>query len=161
MQTATIPAPQLEQRGEQPYAALRLPVTADRFEAAVDAGWLELFARLSDAGVDPAGDPFIRYLAIDPGGRSLEIELGVPVSAPVEGDELIRPGLLPAGRYLTLRHTGPRVREAHAALVEWAAANGVELDGRQTAGGTAWWRSRLERYLDPARDEIELACLTA
>jgi DNA gyrase inhibitor GyrI len=160
MQTVTLVEPRLEQRRAQPYAALRLPVSADRFEAAVDAGWLELFARLSDARVEVAGAPFVRYLAIDPGGHRLEIELGVPVDAPIKGDDLIRPGELPAGRYVTLRHTGQLSAAAHEALVEWAARHGVELDGRETADGTAWWRGRLERHLDPARDEVEIAYLT-
>jgi len=57
-------------------------------------------------GITPAGPPLIRYLVIDMAGE-LQIELGVPVTAPVTASGRVQPGVLPEGRYAVLRHTGP------------------------------------------------------
>jgi len=46
------------------------------------------------------------YLVIDMTGE-LQLELAVPVAAPVTAGGRVRPGTLPEGRYAVLRHTGP------------------------------------------------------
>ncbi len=77
--------PQIQQRAEQPYAGIRMPVTMASLADAVDSGFPELFGWLQEHGIAPAGPPFIRYLVIDM-EAGLEIELGVPVAAAVEPD---------------------------------------------------------------------------
>jgi len=73
---------------------------------AVDTGFPEVIAWLTKHGVTPTGPPFIRYLVIDM-ATELEIELAVPVGGEVEGNGRVRFDVLPAGRYVTLRHVGP------------------------------------------------------
>ena len=68
----------------------------DGLSGAVDSGFPELFGWLASNGIAPSGPPFIRYLVIDMAGE-LQIELGVPVGAPVTGSGRIQPGVLPAG----------------------------------------------------------------
>jgi hypothetical protein len=77
--------------------------------------------------------------------------------------------LLPAGRYIVLRHVGryDGVVAGNAALLDWASDHAIALDSWDTAGGTAW-RSRVEHYLtnpaaepDPAKWETDIAYLTA
>src|SRR5262249_60222583 len=94
----------------------------------------------------PAGPPLIRYLVIDMAGE-LQLELGVPVAAPVAASGRVQPGVLPEGRYAVLRHTGPYdgLMASNAALLQWARDNGVEFDTRDTPQGTAW-RGRAEHY---------------
>ena len=160
--------PQIQARAAQPYVAIRRTVTMDGISGAVDEAFPELFGWLAGNGIAVGGAPFIRYLVIDMAGE-LQIELGVPVSAPVAGSGRIQPGVLPAGRYAVLRHTGPYdgLVASHAALQQWAAEHGVQFDTHDTAQGSAWG-GRVEHYLtdpsqepDPAKWETDVAYLTA
>jgi effector-binding domain-containing protein len=87
------------------------------------------------------------------------------------GTERIRPGVLPGGRYVVLRHIGPYdgrdgLIPANAALQQWAQDHGLEFDMKDTPEGSAW-ASRFEQYLtdpsaepDPASWETDVAYLT-
>ena len=161
------PQPQIQPRAAQPYAGIPATVTMDTISTAVDSAFPELFGWLASQGIAPAGPPFIRYLVIDMAG-DLRIELGVPVSAPVAGAGRIKPGVLPAGSYAVLRHTGPYdgLVASNAALQQWAADHGVRFDTHETGQGSAWG-GRVEHYLtdpsqepDPARWETDVAYLT-
>ena len=128
--------PQIQARAAQPYAAIRRTVTMDGISGAVDEAFPELFGWLAGNGIAPGGPPFIRYLVIDMAAE-LEIELAVPVGAPVAGSGRVRPGVLPEGRYAVLRHTGPYdgLIASNAALQRWAREHGVEFDTWDTARG--------------------------
>jgi len=160
--------PHVEQRAGQPYAGIRMRVTMAGLAGSVDQGFPELFGWLAGHGAVPAGPPFIRYHVIDM-DRELDIELGVPADVTPDGGARVRPGVLPAGRYVVLRHTGPYdgLIASNAALQEWAAEHGMALDSWDAPGGTAWC-GRVEHYLtnpaaepDPAKWEVDVAYLTA
>jgi effector-binding domain-containing protein len=159
--------PQIQERAAQDYAAIPMTVTMDGLPAAVDEGFPELFGWLGGQGIAPAGPPFIRYRVIDMAAK-MQIELAVPVAAPVTGSGRVQPGSLPAGRYAVLRHTGPYdgLIASNAALQDWAQRHGIQFDAWDTPEGSAW-RSRAEHYLtdprtepDPARWETDVAYLT-
>jgi effector-binding domain-containing protein len=159
--------PRIEERAAQPYAGIRRRVTMDGLGGAIDEALPELFGWLAARGVPPAGPPFIRYHVIDM-DRELDVEMAVPAVVTAD-DGRIRAGVLPAGRYAVLRHTGPYdgLIASNAALLRWADEQGVELDSWETADGTAW-RGRAEHYLtnpaeepDPAKWETDVAFLTA
>ena len=96
----------IELRAAQPYAGIGVRVSMDGLSGAVDEAFPELFGWLAAQDIPVAGPPFIRYLVIDMAAE-LQIELAVPVSVEISGSGRIQPGVLPAGRYVTLRHTGP------------------------------------------------------
>jgi effector-binding domain-containing protein len=159
--------PQVQARAAQHYAGIPVTVTMDGLSAAVDSGLPELFGWLASQGIAPAGPPFISYLVIDMAGK-MQIELGVPVAAPVTASGRVQPGSLPEGKYLVLRHTGPYhgLIASNAALQQWAREHQIEFDTWDTADGSAW-RSRAEHYLtnpaaepDPAKWETDVAYLT-
>jgi effector-binding domain-containing protein len=116
-----ITEPKLEQRAEQPYAAIPIRVTMSQIGSVCPPLVGEVFGWLGKHGVAPKGAPFFRYLVIDMAGE-LEMEVGVPVATAVAGDDRVKGGVFPAGRYATLVHTGP-----YPAL---EGATGVP-DGRQ------------------------------
>jgi effector-binding domain-containing protein len=156
----------VELRAAQPYAGIRMRVTMDGLPGAVDEAFPELFGWLAAQDVPPAGPPFIRYLVIDMAAE-LQIELAVPVSADISGAERVQPGVLPAGRYVSLRHTGPYdgLIASNAALQQWALQQGVVFDNWDTPAGSVW-RGRAEHYLtnpaaepDPAKWEVDVAYL--
>jgi hypothetical protein len=70
--------PAIGQRGEVPYAGIRMQFPMDGFAAAVDEAFPELFGWLAEHGVRPAGPPFIRYHVIDMPAE-LDVDFGVPV----------------------------------------------------------------------------------
>ena len=160
--------PNVEDRGEQPYAAINVRVSMDEVGAVVPPLIAEVFDWLARRGIDPAGPPFFRFLVIDMATK-MEIDAGVPVAVPPTGDDRVRSGSLPAGRYATAIHTGPPAGlvDATAELLGWAQANGVTW---QVSGSPAgeFWAARVEFYLTDPRDEpdmtkwqTELAFLTA
>jgi effector-binding domain-containing protein len=135
--------PQIQQRDEQRYLAIRSDVT-DGIPSVVDHSFPRLFAWLGQHGVEPAGPPFIRYLEVDSNGEPLEIEVAAPVAAgAAEGDDTVRADTLPAGRYATLMHIGPYrhddvpdLGDAQAALRSWTEEQGI-VTGRPSERGSS------------------------
>jgi GyrI-like small molecule binding domain len=132
--------PRIEKRAAQPYVGLVREVTAGVPDA-VDGAFPELVGWLSEHRVEPAGTPFIRTLEADRDGEALELEVGFPVDAPVAAGGPVRAGVLPAGRYLTVVHTGPYRSEterdiavARAALTAWAAEREIVYSTRSERG---------------------------
>ena len=150
--------PQLQQRAAQPYLAIHARVSSEaEFRHAADTGFPELFGWLGEHGVEPAGPIFIRYSA-----DSDDIELGVPVAPGVAGDERVRAGELPAGRWATFVHVGPYRSETEPDLAAGRATLEAWADAQGLARG-----DYVEHYVkgpveepDHARWETELACLT-
>ena len=154
---------EVTERAAQPYAGTVTRVPMSKVYTVGDR-LPEVYAFLAARGVEPAGPPFWRYLVIDM-ERELEIEAGVPVAGPVDGDGDIRAGVLPAGRYVTVTHVGhpDELMEATRELLEWADAQRLTFDRADSPDGDAWV-SRLEIYKsDPAQEpdmtkwETELA----
>ena len=117
----------------QPGAwALVIPATVD----AVGIGDLlkellpEVFLFAVANGAAPAGRPFTRYMAWNPGG-TVELEAGVPVLKPLEGNGRIQCVELDDTRAAVVTHTGPYddLGEAYAALGAWVKENGLETAG--------------------------------
>ncbi len=142
--------PTIEVRPEQPYLAIPVEVAMREFDPAI-AAIDDLFSWLGQRGIAPAGPLFFRYHALgdmDMASR-FRIEVGVPLAAVEPGDEGVVPGVITAGRYATLVHTGDpdRLVEAHAALQAWAAARDLRVE----RSDDDVWGGRFEFYLtDPA-----------
>jgi effector-binding domain-containing protein len=145
-----MPEPTIVQRAAQPYVSITGLVTMQRIPEIADR-MPEVFRWLGERGIPDAGPPFFKYNVIDM-ERELEIEVGVPVADALAGDDVVRPGVLPAGRYATVTHVGhpQQLIEATAALLEWAGKQGLSWDVAQTDRGERWG-CRLEVYKsDPA-----------
>lgn len=140
-------SPTIEKRVDQPYAAIPVSVRIEELGSVVPPLTGQVFDWLAARGIAPTGPPFWRYVVVDMENR-LELETGVPVTSLIEGDGEVRTGLLPAGRYATVVHTGhpDTLVTATSDLLQWGSAHAVEWD----ADGNRW-RCRLEEYLsDPA-----------
>jgi len=140
-------APQIVTRAEQqPYVAIRGHVTMAEI-GAFAVRTPEVCAWL----------PFLKYNVIDM-MRQLEIDNGVPVAAPVDGDGDVIAGAVPPGRYATVSHTGhpSELMGATKALLDWAAAQGLAWDVSPDAGGERWG-GRVEYYLTDPREEPDMS----
>jgi effector-binding domain-containing protein len=88
--------------------------------------------------------------------RELEMETGVPIATAVDGDDDVVAGVLPAGRYATVTHTGhpSELVGVTGALLDWAAEQGLTWDMSPSEDGERWG-ARLEFYLtDPAEEPV-------
>jgi effector-binding domain-containing protein len=148
--------PTIVDRPAAPYAAIRVVVTMDQLGAVVPPLNGEVFRWLGGRGLTPVGPPFWKYNVIDM-QRGLEIEAGATVAEPVSGDERVLGGVLPAGRYVTMRHVGhpSTLMAATASLLAWAAARNLVWDKEATPQGERWG-ARLEIYLTDPQEEPDM-----
>jgi effector-binding domain-containing protein len=140
-------SPTIETRMDRPYAAIPVSVRMEELGSVVPPLTGQVVDWLGAQGVAPAGPPFWRYLVVDMENK-LELETGVPVASLVEGNGKIRTGVLPAGRYATVVHTGhpDTLVTATRDLLQWASEHALEWDSDGNR-----WGCRLEEYLsDPA-----------
>lgn len=138
------------EEGAQPYVAVTGAVTMDTIPAIADR-FGEVEAWLAARGVEPAGPPFFRYRVIDM-ERRLVMEAGFPTAAALDGEGEVRPGLLPAGRYVTTTYVGhpADLVRVTGELLAWAQAQGLAFDVRPGEDGEVWG-ARLEwMETDPA-----------
>jgi effector-binding domain-containing protein len=154
--------PEIAQRTEQPYVAIRALVTMQTLGEVLPGLHPEVRRWLRSQGVQPAGQPFYKYNVIDM-DRQLEVEAGFPVPAPVTGEGQVLAAVLPGGRYATLWHTGhpDTLVGATRTLLDWAAQQALAWDVTSTPDDERWG-CRLEIYHDePGQDmsewETELA----
>ena len=145
-------APKIIVRDDQPFAAIRIEL--NRLDIPMLAPPLigEVAAWLERRGIKPAGAPFFSYTGMGPGER-LEMEVGFPTAEQVQADGRVIAGIIPRGRFATLRYTGPYVGlyEANMALGEWLAAQGESPGGGSAPGRYA--AAHLEIYeTDPATE---------
>lgn len=156
--------PKLEDRKEQGYMGIRTQVTMDEMSPGVIPQLIgEVFGWLEKHDVAPGGAPFMRFHVINM-AANMDIEIGVPVASDQAGDDRVRPGVLPAGRYASLIYTGvTNGMPANKALLDWGAEQGLVWDRWDVEEGDAF-RSRFESFLtgpeddpDPANWETEVA----
>jgi len=149
--TSTRETPAVVERAAQPYAAIRRQVTMAQMDEVLPPLNDQVFDWLSAHGGQPAGPPFWRYRVIDM-ANLLDIEVGVTTTDPLEPDGEIVTGTLPAGRYVSVEHTGhpDSLMPATKELLDWAEEQGLVFDHSEQEDGDHW-ACRLELYLtDPA-----------
>lgn len=162
-----ITEPSIENRTEQPYVGIRARVAIPDIGTVLPPLHREVADWLENQGVAPAGAPFFRYLVINMESES-EIEVGIPVASALSGNGRIQAGLLPAGHYATLTHTGeyPGLYDATRELLAWADKHGIQWQKSPSEHGEVW-RARVEFYLnhdtepDPTKRQAQLAFLVA
>jgi effector-binding domain-containing protein len=86
---------------------------------------------LAEREVPIVGPPFARYHVIHPEHEGFEVEAGVPVGAPIDGDGDVAASSLPGGPHATTLHVGPYedLPAAYDAVAAWIAERGGEPAG--------------------------------
>jgi effector-binding domain-containing protein len=147
-----ITEPKLEDRKEQPYVGIRTQTPWTEFSRVIPQLLGEVFAWLQQLQVAPDGPPFMRYYVINMEAK-MDVELGVPVANALSGNDRVRPGVLPAGRYASLVYTGVKNGiEGNGALLNWGAEKGLVWDRWDVENGDAF-AARVEFYLTDPADE--------
>ena len=96
------------------------------------------------------GHTFFRLHVVDMDGP-MDVEVGVLTDEAVAGDDRVRAGVLPAGRYATLTYVN-HGRRANGALRDWAQEQGLPLDRTDSPEGERFG-CRYEAYLTDPRTE--------
>jgi effector-binding domain-containing protein len=147
MPATIVREPRVDERPEQLTMGIRIQTPMTGMSKEATRLFKEIFAWAEKNDVEEAGAPFLRLHVIDMKGE-MDIEVGIPVKQHVPGDERVKPGVLPAGRYANLVYTGPGIA-GNKVLILWARANGLEWDRWDDPKGDGF-RSRYESYLtDP------------
>ena len=114
--------------GETLVASRRLTIQARaELPAALERLAREVTAKRSSAAI--TGPPFVLFHFITSVEDGSDVEVGVPVTLPVE-TAWVSSRLLPALEVLSLRHTGPleKLGESYGKLYGFASAHGVVSD---------------------------------
>lgn len=141
--------PKLEQRPKQRYAAIRERVSTDALGDVIPRLLSEVYRRLGTCGIDAVGGPLVRYLFVDYGTATVEIDVGVPIAPSIAlRGARVRSGVVPSGTFVTLSHRGSYARLAAttARLLVWGRHRGLRWQVHEESR-IAFWRGRVERYL--------------
>jgi effector-binding domain-containing protein len=142
--------PRVVQRPEIRYVGIRRVTPFRGMLSQRDELLAQLFDWLGRNDAADAGPAFLRLHVIDMQGP-MDLEVGAITEKPMTGDDRVRPGLLPAGRYATMTYRD-HARRANGHLIEWAAANGHAFDRRDDPAGDLF-ACRYEAYRTDPRTE--------
>jgi effector-binding domain-containing protein len=140
--------------GPQPIATIRSVTPAARVSAALGQILPEVWAYVAGQGKQPAGPPFTRYHGDFT--ETVELEAGLPVAEPIEGNGRVQAGELPGGPVASIMHIGhyDTLSETYDALAVWMAAEG------RVPGGPFWevYLTDPQEVPDPAEWQTEIIC---
>lgn len=145
-----IGAPGIEHRAAKHYVGIRIVTSFDGMFAQTDKLFKELRKWVNAQGLAEQGPYFLRYHVIDMKGL-MDVEAGFVVTSQQVGDERVKSGVLPAGRYAHLTYSRYALR-GNQALLTWVKEQKLNVDREDTSKGDAF-ACRYEAYLTDYRTE--------
>jgi effector-binding domain-containing protein len=145
-----IGAPGIDQRTARQYVGLRIITPFRGMFAQTDKLFKELRQWVNTQGLADQGPYFLRYHVIDMKGL-MDVEAGFVVTSQQAGDERVKSGVLPAGRYAHLTYSRYALRGNQALLI-WMKEKKLEVDREDTSKGEVFG-CRYEAYLTDYRTE--------
>lgn len=144
--------PELRELSPQEAAAIHAETSIPELPAAIGELFAEVFKTVTEAGMEPAGMPFVRYL--DMSADRLVVEVGVPVPGRVKGAGRVHPYRLPGGTVAVGQHYGPYegLGESYEALGRWVGEHGKRPAG---AMWESYWTDP-QSEPDPAKWRTEI-----
>jgi effector-binding domain-containing protein len=145
--------PSVETKADQPFAAIELTLAQPEISGTAPPLIQDVIDWVKAKGGELTGPPFFNYVAFLPGGK-MTMHVGMPTAKVLAGDDKIKTGSIPAGRYAVVTHTGPyhELYEANMELDKWARDKGFEFAGEEK-GDKFVGATRLEIYhKDPGED---------
>jgi effector-binding domain-containing protein len=145
-----ITEPKISFHDERKYVGIRVKTPFNGMFAMVDKLLKELRNWVKAHRVADEGPFFLRYHVIDMEGM-MDIELGFIVQETQEGDDRVKPNVLPKGRYASLTYTRYAMR-GNKALIGWINEKNIGIDRWNDKEGDAF-ACRYEAYLTDYRIE--------
>jgi effector-binding domain-containing protein len=95
----------------------------------IGESYCKITAYLGELGEQPAGMPYAAYYNLDM--QDMDLEMGFPVARQLPGKGEIKPGIIPAGKYVTCLYQGPysQMERAYNEIFKWLQENNRELTG--------------------------------
>jgi effector-binding domain-containing protein len=155
--TNMIDTPAVTATDAQPTAVIHLTVPRAEIQQVMGPAHQELFSTLAAQGVKPTGALFSRHFRMDP--TTFDLEVGVPVSAPITPTGRVTNSQLPAARRVarTVYRGGYEgLGAAWGELEGWIKREGhqaapdlweVYAAGPESGSDPAGWRTELNRPL--------------
>jgi effector-binding domain-containing protein len=151
-----IETPHLTRAEPQQAAVIHVTIPRAQIQEVMGAGIGELMAVVKAQGVGPAGPVFAHYLAMP--SDTFDLEIGVPVAAPVNPAGRVKPGTLPGGLVArTVLHGNyDGLADGWGEFMNWIAAGGharapdlweVYVKGPESGNDPAAWRTELNQPL--------------
>jgi effector-binding domain-containing protein len=105
--------------------------TEEDLPATLGRAFGELYERIGDAHVEPAGEPFVVYLESSKPGVRWEMDICAPVSARVRESADFGFMEMPAGRVVSYLHIGPYqdLGQAYEAIQRYVKEQGLTVAG--------------------------------
>ena len=147
---------QVTESPAQIAAVIRFKIPQQELPSVMGPAIDELLAALQAQGITPTGPFFNHYLSMESG--IFDLEVGVPVSAPISPAGRVKPGQLPAAKVIRAIYHGPYEGLHHAwrEFGELARAQGHKpagglwesyLVGPETSPDSTTWRTELNQPL--------------
>lgn len=114
----------------------------------------EVLGWLAARRIPLVGPPMYRYWVVGDADTEFRLDVAAPVAEPVDGDDRVRPGSVPVGRYVTAVHTGhpDRLASSLRTVEDWATGQGLTFDTWRT-GSEVVWGARVEAFPTDPRVE--------
>jgi effector-binding domain-containing protein len=140
--------PRLVQLREQHAATVRIDGHVDEIPRMIGEAFSLASEAIARSGAVIAGPPFARYDAIDEGFHA---DAGFPFTGSIEPTARVKETILPAGRAVTLRHTGPyeEISAAWERGMAWIGEHGLIVRG-------PGWESYLTGPAEPGPPVTEI-----
>lgn len=119
----------LKEMPARPVLSIRTHSPVEGLPKLIGQSYGEIMYHLSKLGAAPAGMPFVAYHSLDL--QNLDVEIGFPVASRLPGNGDVRPGEMPAGKYVTVLYTGPypEMAPAYEELARYAQSQGLTPSG--------------------------------
>jgi len=119
----------LKQQASQPALSIRKITSISKLPEDIGKSYGMIAMYLQEMGEEPMGAPFTAYYNMDM--ENLDVEMGFPVSKPIEGRGDIKAGKLPEGRYVEGMYKGPysKISSAYDAISAWMNEKGLTPTG--------------------------------
>ena len=113
----------------QPVLSIRTRSSVGNLQKVLGDAYDKLMQYMEDVKETPTDAPFVAYYNMDM--EDLDIEVGFPVSRPIQGNGDVNQSEIPAGRQVSCVHIGPysQSEPAYNALIQWITENGHEAVG--------------------------------
>jgi effector-binding domain-containing protein len=120
---------EIKEQPAQPVLSIRASSPVQGLPQVLGASLGAITQHLGSLGENPAGAPFVAYFNMDM--QDLDIEIGIPVSHPLEGVGNIQANKIFGGKLATCFYVGPYsdIGPAYEALTQFVKDKGFEATG--------------------------------
>ncbi|MFX4262802.1 GyrI-like domain-containing protein [Pelotomaculum propionicicum] len=120
---------ELNEQEAQPVLCIRAKTPFDELPILIGESYRKIAEYMAELGEPPACAPYTAYYNLDM--LDLDVEMGFPVAKPLPGKDDIKPGEVPAGKYVSCMYKGPygMMEKTYVEIFRWMEEKGLEPAG--------------------------------